>query len=354
MAKSDTLQPSTPTFTVDGEAKAQLSDDLLSLTISENTEGLYRCEATFTNWGNKDQKIDFLYFGRDVLEFGKTLEVKVGTGTLFTGRIMAIEAHFLEGRPPEVTVLAEDRFQDLRMTRRTRTFVDSSDADVIRQIASDHGLQADVNVDGPVHKVLAQTNLSDLAFMRERARAVDAEIWMNGRTLLAKPHNNRNGGTVSLSYGNQLRAFSVSADLARQCTAVSVSGWDVSAKNGLALEAAESAIRGELNGDASGASILKSKFGERKQAVAHTVPLSSAEAKTEAEAIFRQISRRFVTGTGIAQTVPELRVGAFLDVTNVGPLFDGKYYLSESQHLFDRTAGLRTKLTVERPGLGHN
>ena len=354
MAQGSTLQSARPEFSIDGSAKPDLSEDLLSLEVLEDTEGLYRFEATFSNWGDNNHKIDFRYFGRDVLEFGKTIEVKAGTQTLFQGRITALEAHFLEGRPPEITVLAEDRFQDLRMTRRTRTFPDASDADVIRTIASDHGLQADVNVDGPVHKVLAQTNQSDLAFLRERARAVDAELWMDGRTLLARQHTSRSTATLTLTYGNELRTFTAAADLARQCTAVSVSGWDVSAKSAIALEANEAAVRPELNGFDSGSSILQQKFGARKQSFAHTVPLSSGEAQKEAEAVYRRLARRFVTGVAVAQTTPGLRVGAFVDVQNVGPLFGGKYYVCESRHLFDGRAGLRTRMMLERPGLGHN
>ena len=67
------------------------------------------------------------------------------------------------------------------MTRRTRAFADVSDADVASQIAGDHGLQRDVGVGGPTHRVLAQLNQSDLAFLRERARALDAELWISAR-----------------------------------------------------------------------------------------------------------------------------------------------------------------------------
>ena len=101
---------------------------------------------------------------------------------------MGLEACFPEGQSPEIRVLAEDRFQDLRMTRRTRTFSDVTDSDVITQIANDHGLSPSVSVNGPTYKVLAQVNQSDLAFVRERARAIDAEVWMKGNTLNAKPH----------------------------------------------------------------------------------------------------------------------------------------------------------------------
>src|SRR5690606_31118178 len=92
-------------------------------------------------------------------------------GTIFEGRITALEGRFAGSRPPELLVMAEDRLQDLRMTRRTRTFEQVSDADVIRQVAQAHGLQADVSVSGPTHRVVAQVNQSDLALARERARA---------------------------------------------------------------------------------------------------------------------------------------------------------------------------------------
>ena len=36
---------------------------------------------------------------------------------------------------------------------------------------------------GPTYKTLAQVNQSDLAFMRERARSIDAELWMDGSKI---------------------------------------------------------------------------------------------------------------------------------------------------------------------------
>src|ERR1041385_4891832 len=106
---------------------------------------------------------------------------------------MGLEAAFPEGQSPEITVLAEDRFQDLRMNRRTRSFSDVSDSDVINQIATDHGLSPSVDLNGPTYKVLAQVNQSDLAFIRERARAIDGEVWMDANTLNAKSHSGRAG-----------------------------------------------------------------------------------------------------------------------------------------------------------------
>lgn len=354
MAQEQTtgLVSSRPAIHVGGKENPRLGVDLNGLVISENTSGLYRCEASFNNWGDINNTIDYLYFDRRTLDFGKDLEIKRGDNTLFKGKIMAIEANYAAGQAPQISVLAEDRFQDLRMTRRTRTFADVTDADVFNQIANDHGLSPSVNVNGPTYKVLAQVNQSDLAFMRERARAIDAEVWMEGSTLNAKTRSNRNGGNLQLTRGSDLRDFKVLADLASQRTSVAVNGWDVSSKSGLQFEATESAISPELNGDRSGISILQSALGQRKEALAHTVPLNSQEAQSVAEAFFKMSARRFVVGRGVAETSSKLRVGTTVELRNLGPLFNGKYYVTEVVHLFDSMKGLRTEFCAERPGIG--
>jgi phage protein D len=346
------LKESRPTIVVGNEANGPLGGGLLSLMIVENTNGLYRCEAKFGNWGEKNSTTDFLYFDRRVLDFGKDFEIKLASDSLFKGKIMGLEANFPEGQSPEISVLAEDRFQDLRMTRRTRTFADASDADVINQIATDHGLTPEVDVSGPTYKVLAQVNQSDLAFIRDRARSIDAEVWMAGNTLHAKAHTGRNGEKLDMTYGNQLREFTVLADLAMQRTSVAVNGWNISSKSALQFEATDSAISSELNGDTSGVSILQSAIGQRKEALAHTVPLNDQEAQFEAEAFFKMSARRFVVGRGVAETSKSLRAGSQLDLKGLGPLFNGKYYVAEVKHIFDSTKGLRTEFRSERVGIG--
>jgi hypothetical protein len=188
-----------PTIVVGGQEDHPLSGGLLALEIVENTNGLYRCEARFGNWGEKNSTTDFLYFDRRTLDFGKDFEIRLKSDAIFKGKIMGLEAIFPEGQAPEISVLAEDRFQDLRMTRRTRTFVDVSDADVVNQIATDHGLEPSVDLSGPTYKVLAQVNQSDLAFIRERARSIDAEVWMDGNKLNARSHSGRNGESLQMT-----------------------------------------------------------------------------------------------------------------------------------------------------------
>ena len=352
----DRFEDARPTLFLDGEEKEELRQGILSLTIAETSDGLSRCEIAFGNQGSGGQGVEFLYFDRKTFDFGKTLRVEY-KGDLFEGRITGLEARFPSRSPPELVVLAEDALQDLRMVRRTRTFVEQSDAQVFKTIAADHGMDEDVALPGGKHKLLAQVNQSDLAFLRERARAIEAELWIavaNGKAKLsAKPRGDRqSSSSVTLGWRNELSEFAVVADLAGQRTSVVASGWDVSAKAAVQYEATDGELGGEFGSTDSGASILQAKFGLRKESLAHGVPWTQQEAEARARAYFKMEARRFVVGHGVARTTGKLRVGAVVDLDGLGPLFTGKYYLAEVRHRFDGSRGLRTEFCAERAGLG--
>jgi phage protein D len=341
-----------PSITVEGQESSSLAKSLIDLRIEERTDGPSRCKATFGNWGTKDGLPTFLYFDQETVDFGKELQVSKGSDELFRGRIIALGGGFPENETPTLSVLAEDRFLDLRMTRRTRSFENVSDSDVIRQIAADHGLTPDVDMDGPTHHLLAQLNQSDLAFLRDRARSIDAELWMDDSTLHARSRAHRDHTTVTLAYGKELREFAVMADLSGQRSSLTVTGWDVSTKQGLAETVDDSVVRSELNGGTSGSSLLGSSLSERRESVVHTVPLTIREAEGRAQALFKQMARRFLVGYGLAETSADLRAGAKLILEGLGDLFSGEYYVSEAAHRFDAERGWRTEFTAERAGLG--
>jgi len=345
-----------PIISVDGRVESQLGEILLvDLLVEETTMGLFRCETRFTNW-DPGTATSFRFFDAQVLDFGKEFSVEMGRPNevrkIFAGRIMGLEAQYPAGRAPELVVLAEDRFQDLRMTRRTRTFNESSDADVVRQIASDQGLEADVDVDGPTYRVLTQLNQSDLAFLRERAAAVDAELWIEERTLHFQARSRRDAGTTELTYGGNLREFYALADLAHQRTSVRISGWDVENKQAIDEEASENTIRGELNGLRSGSALLEQALAVRHERIVTATPITREEAVSITEAEYRRRSRRFVTGTGVADGEADIRVGSRVELSGLGPYFDGTYYVCKARHMFDLADGHRTLFEVERPGMG--
>jgi phage protein D len=341
-----------PGFAVGAQAAPRLDAGLIRLVCGENEAGLAYCEAEFSNWGEHQGATGFTWFDRSTLEFGRDFAVRIGSVTVFDGRVMALEAHFPALAPPTLVVRAEDRLQDLRMTRRTRAFERTSDADIVRRIAGEHGLTAETDLGGPACAVLAQINQSDLAFLRQRALLADADVWLEGRTLHVQRRAARSAAGLELVHGARLREFEVAADLAHQRTAVVCGGWDVSAKTAIAAEATAGAIAAEAGAGLSGPALLQQVLGERKDTVAHCVPFDQPGARGIAEAHLRAMARRFVRGRGVADADARLHVGRRVTLSGLGPLFSGAYGVVESCHRFDTALGLRSEFVVERPWIG--
>lgn len=350
------LYSSRPRIKIDGQQDARLDAGLLTLSVIEDELGLYRCEITFGNWGSSNNDLDFLYFDRQVFDFGKEIQIEIGDGdsaaSIFTGRISALEGRFIEQRPPEILILAEDKLQDLRMVRRSRTFEDVSLDEVFNTIASEHNLQLQIDISSPQYKILSQLNQSDLAFIRERARLIDAEVWVEGEDLYVQSRSRRKVSSLELTYKQRLHEFSVVADLAHQRSSLAVSGWDVSAKEKFEISTDQSCIQSEIASGMGGGQILRDAFGNRHENISHLTPMSDEETRNLAETYYRTIARQFVTGHGVAEGDARLKAGAHVTINGIGDLFNGLYFVNSVHHMFTPDAGYKTQFCVERPAVG--
>lgn len=356
MAATLPLYSSRPRVKIDGVQDARLDAGILSLSVKEDEQGLYSCEITFGNWGTVNSDLDFLYFDRSVLDFGRSIQIEMGDGNaaaqIFLGKITGIEGRFVESRPPEILILAEDRLQYLRMTRRTRSFEDVSLQDVAEAIAGDHSLQPEIDIDSPTYKNLSQLNQSDLAFLRERARLIDAEVWVEDNRLYVQSRTRRKVAELDVVYKQHLHEFLVCADLAHQRTKFSVSGWDVQAKDKFEVEVDKAILESELEGGLSGSQILQQAFGERRDSMVHLAPTSNEETRYLAESCYRTLSRQFVTGRGIAEGDARYKTGTKINIQGLGNIFSGPYYINSVHHMFSQDAGYQTHFSVERPAIG--
>ena len=346
----------TPVISIGGQANAALGNDLLSLVTEETIVGMAWCEARFNNFGYRNGTMGYLYLGRDRIDFGTQIGIAFGAGDqsrqVFAGKVSAIQADYPASDPAQVLVFAEDSLQAFRLTRRTRSFENSSTADIARQLASDHSLTPSIDLAGPTRPVVAQINQSDLAFLRSLARADDGEVWLDGTNLHLSRRPDRDGGSVNLSYGGGLVSMSVRADLADQCTEIRVAGWDVAGKDPIIETADSSALGSELGSDTSGSSVLSTALGDRKETIVRAAPLDTGDATALAKAAYLERARRFVCGTGLTDGTASIGVGSRVSISGLGGIFDGTYYVSRARHVYDVAEGYRTEFDVERPGIG--
>jgi phage protein D len=347
-----------PTFKVGGSLKGELARDLLRLDVEEDTEGLKTLQAHFVAVGPATQggEEQPLYIDGQVLDFGKSIEVEIGAPSnrkvIFKGTVSALELTREEGQLPRVTCFAEDGLMKLRMTRRMKTYENKTDAGIASAIGGEHGLTTNAAADGPSYDVVQQWNQSDLAFLRDRARLVQAEVWFADGAINFKTRANRSGNTVTLVYGNHLIDVRVRADLAHQRTTIKVSGYDAKQRAQIEDQADKSAIQAEVSGGVVGPEVLANTLGT---AVSHRIceaPLVLGDATAWAKAEMLERSRGFVTVLGTTRGTPEMSVGSTLTFERVGKPYDGAgYYATSVRQSYDLNAGHRTHFRAERATL---
>lgn len=345
-----------PVFQIDGQANGQLARDLTDLEIEETTAGLKSMRARFANWGSREGQADesFLYLDGAVIDFGKSIEVSMGPESdprvVFKGVVSAIEVGLDEGAEPEIVVHAEDKLMALRMTRRSRTYEKQSDADIASAIASEHGLTPDADASGPTYDVVQQWNQSDLAFLRDRARLIQAEVWVEDDHLCFKSRGSRTGTELTLAQGTDLLSVQIRADLAHQRTKIRVTGYDAQSRAVIDEEAGSDAIAAEASSGRSGVAVLERALGERVSYRVREAPLTGEEAREWAKAEMLRRGRGFVKVAGVARGQIDMIVGSTVSLQDVGAPFEGGgYYVTRVCHTYrPHPPGFRTHFEAER------
>ncbi|MCU0944376.1 MAG: contractile injection system protein, VgrG/Pvc8 family [Rubritepida sp.] len=346
-----------PVLTVDGREDEALGRDLLRLEAREDEHGLATLEAVFLNFGVRTpgDAPGYVHFDRQRLDFGKGVSVAFETGgrreTVFEGKVTALGALYPEQRPPELTLVAEDMLAKLRLARRGRVFENATDQAIVEELLRDTGLRAEVGTPGPRHAQRWQVGLSELALLRERAAALDARISLRDGTLRLATRED-GARPIALSTLNELIRFEVRADLAEQRSAVRAHGWDVAGGSAIHEEAgADVAQSIAAAGGRTGPDCVRDAWGEAPEDLHLEMPATADEARQLAEARMKRRARRFVTGRGVTRGTPSIRVGARVELVDLGAWFSGVYEVTAARHRFDQAEGYRTEFEACRPAL---
>ena len=349
------LYAARPTIRVNGQDQERITALLLAMEVEEQEDGLSRLELKLSNIASDSQGgADYAFEDERTFKLGDKIGIYSGDETgpqeIFSGRVSAVEAGFYEDASPTLMLLAEDKLQNARLKRRTKTHNDLSVATLARQIASDLGLTPQISGLSDSIGTQVQLNESDLAFLRRLLARYDGDLQVVGDELHVAPRGEVRRGKIELRLHGQLRRATILADLAHQVTEVTVTGWDTTQGSRITGRS-RGAQRGPGQGR-SGAELLSAALGDRSHQIAHLAVNSDSEAHALADAAFDERRRRFVTVRGTAEGNPALRVGTHVELTDLGPRFSNTFYVVRACHRFDLDHGYETDFTAECAFLG--
>lgn len=248
-----------------------------------------------------------------------------------------------------VTLRGYDLSHRLHRLRRTRSFQDVTDGDVLRTVAGDAGLDVGAVEDpGLVHVHLAQLDQTDWDFLASRARECGRVLRMRDSLLelvlparsstAPQPGDLASEEPLQLVLGDSVQSLHARVSSAELPAAVEVRGWNSDAKDPVVARSTVTApgtdigVTPEEIAEGAGAAVL---------AWTATPVSGQEEADHLASALAERLGGGFATSTLVCAGDPALVAGRAVSLGLAGDLFSGRWTTTATRHTFDAT-GYRT------------
>lgn len=288
----------------------------------------------------------------DLFSLGNVVEVKMGYAdeleTLIIGEITGLEPEFVLDGLPVLTIRGYDRSHHFLRGRKTRTFVEQKDSEIVEKIASEAGLTAEVEDSEVLHPYVVQANQTDMAFLQDRAKRIQYEVVIEDKTLFFRPVSNAESEVVTLEMNDDLTEFYPRLSSVQQVSEVSVRGWDPKEKKEIVGQAAIGDEVSTMDGQDSGSALTDAAFGAAIGAVTERPVMTQAEADQLAKAKFNNTVLSLIQGEGSCLGRTDLRSGKVIKIEGIGERFSGSYYITSVIHRYSPQDGYFSNFTVRR------
>lgn len=345
-------QPANFTITLRDDPDKKLSgalDYMRAITVQEDLAAPSMFTLEILNW---DDTLSSVTWSDDKL-FAPGNEVDISLGYLdriepvLTGEITSLEPAFQKGSSTLIVRGYDPRHRLLR-GRKTRSFTDSKDSQIVGKIAGEASLQVKAEDTKVTVPYVLQRNQTDLAFIQERARRIGYELYVAKKTLQFQPRQINKTADMTLTYGSDILEMYPRLTTMSQVGEVVVQGWDVKKKEAIVGTATVGDEAATMNGTTSGPKTTNTAFGKSTFAYVDRPVFSKAEADQIALSQFNKAALAYIDGDGLCYGRPDLKAGTVITIEGLGEKFSGLYYITSVKHLWRTGRGYRTRFTYQR------
>ena len=311
---------------------------------------------------------------------------------LIEGEVTSIEGEY-DQNVHWTIVRGYEKAHRLQRARRTRSFTNMSDGDIVNQIASEAQIPTGTVEDpGVTHSYLAQVNQTDWEFLKSRAFELGYEVAVTEGELHFRPASGSSmggGGGLAgaamsaaasavglggskLVFGDNLLSFRPRLSAANLVPEVEVRVWDPERADVVVATADITSGTAKLDQDASDlAGAFDGPFAglpftppsipglpslgpseSNRAIISVNRPVgwgSSTDAAADALAagMAEHVASTFAEAEGLAYGDPGIKAGAEVEVEEVVEEFLGKWTVTQARHSFqDSEGGYHTHFTV--------
>jgi uncharacterized protein len=278
---------------------------------------------------------------------------------IYKGEVVGLEANYRGGEKARLTIRGMNKMHRLLRKRKSITFVDKTDEEIIKAVAHDAELKLVYKHDKSIaYKHVYQHNQTDLEFLRMRAGRIGCHVWCFGDKLFVKQPDLDNHAAAKLKISESgesaVKSFTPRLSAANIVKKVTVQGWNPETKE---LLKGEYSAKGSKLGDENAVKGSGRLGKEETFTVDHPI-WTVDEAKALAKARLVDISLGFITGELEVIGDPKydladiVRITASAEKRSDDDPFNGRYYVMGVSHRYSasktKDGGYTTILRLAR------
>jgi phage protein D len=270
---------------------------------------------------------------------GASLEVQVGNSKtpVFKGEIIGLEPVYKGGDKTIITIRGMNKLHRLLRKRKSITFTDKTDQQILNQVVGDAGLTLDWKHETSItYKHVYQHNQTDLEFLRTRAARMGCHVWCVDTTVSVKQPDLQSGPIATLNVDQAadavLHRLAPRLNSAAVINKVTCKGWNPETKQ---LITGDATVQSSKLGSQTSVAGSGTLGNEETFTVDHPI-WSAEEAKALAKARLTDATLSYITGEAEVAGNPVFDLGKVVKVianaTNSADPFNGLYYLMGVTH----------------------
>jgi phage protein D len=358
--------------------------DVIDVTYEDSIEKVDSFTLTVNNWDADRRRVKYLgmpdkpkaksddeQFAK-LFEPGNELALSMGYQAnlrlMMSGVITTVEVNFPESKAPTMTVRGLnvlDRFRKKQYTWRWPADSKTSvrDSEIALELAQQPdekggkpGLGVEVRIDKnakdaePAEPYIFMNNQYPIVFLMERARKRGYSIFTGQESgkdfLYFGPSQALKNITYKLDWGKSLVSFKPTLTMTNQVKEVTVCGWDRKTKAPIK----ETVTADEVSGLNDDLKEFVNKVGRAEVITDRPVHTKDAAKKLARDLLTEQL-KKVMEASGVTVGLPDLRAGRSVDIGGIGYRLNGRYFLTETSHVFNEQ-GYRTTFKGRREDTG--
>lgn len=283
---------------------------------------------------------------------GSTIKIMLGykddVEEVINAEITGISPLFRMNSDDLVSINGHNQLHRLHRGVKTRTFSNMSFTNIVKQIASDAGMQNDVDDLGSEEEFMIQRDQTDFEYLLKIAKNYNCKLQVKDGKLYFKKFEQSNESDVIIEWGKTLMEFKPGLSALGLISEVEVRGWSPAASLPVVGMASSNDVSFKVGNGRLGNKLVEENFGNAKMYVIDDTAMDMNAVENIAKDIIRKNSMSYIRGAGKSQGNYKIKAGALIELKELGSRFSGKYYVQSMNHRFVANEGFTTSFEVTR------